>query len=45
MLRTGGRLAVVDIKRATNGLSRAILAALAHAGLQEGVQDLPLLLR
>jgi ubiquinone/menaquinone biosynthesis C-methylase UbiE len=45
VLKPGGRLLIVDIKRPTGILSHLTPMLLAHAGLRDGIQDLPELLR
>jgi ubiquinone/menaquinone biosynthesis C-methylase UbiE len=44
VLKPGGRLLIVDFKRPTGWLSRAITTLMLHSGLQHGVQDLPAML-
>jgi ubiquinone/menaquinone biosynthesis C-methylase UbiE len=41
VLKPGGRLLIVDLKRPTGLLSRLALPILIHGGLDQGVQDLP----
>jgi ubiquinone/menaquinone biosynthesis C-methylase UbiE len=45
VLKPGGRVLIVDIKRPTGQLGRAMLTLMLHGGLEQGVQDLPHLLR
>jgi ubiquinone/menaquinone biosynthesis C-methylase UbiE len=44
VLKPGGRLLIVDLKRPTDHLGRALLTVAFHGGLNSGVQDLPPLL-
>src|SRR5262249_6013031 len=41
VLKPGGRIVIVDIKRATGRLGRAMLMLMLHGGLEHGIQDLP----
>ena len=41
VLKPGGRVLIVDIKRPTGRLGRAMLTLMLHGGLERGVQDLP----
>jgi hypothetical protein len=41
VLKPGGRLLIVDMKRATGLLSRLALPIVLHGGMTHGVQDLP----
>jgi ubiquinone/menaquinone biosynthesis C-methylase UbiE len=45
VLKPGGRLLIVDVKRATGYLDRIANGIMLHSGLTIGVQDLPPLLR
>jgi ubiquinone/menaquinone biosynthesis C-methylase UbiE len=45
VLKPGGRLLIVDIKRPTGRLGKALLTLMLHSGLEHGVQDLPPKLR
>jgi ubiquinone/menaquinone biosynthesis C-methylase UbiE len=45
VLKPGGRLLIVDIKRPTSRLERAMNHVLFHGGMMIGVQDLPSTLR
>jgi ubiquinone/menaquinone biosynthesis C-methylase UbiE len=45
VLKPGGRLLIVDIKRPTGRLGRALLTLSFHGGLEHGVQDLSPILR
>jgi ubiquinone/menaquinone biosynthesis C-methylase UbiE len=45
VLKPGGRLLIVDIKRPTSHLGRVLLHMSMHGALRVGVQDLPELLR
>lgn len=45
VLKPGGRLVIIDMKRPTTIVGRAIIILSLHAALREGVQDLPPLLR
>ncbi len=40
VLKPGGRLLIVDFKRPTTRMARALLTLLFHGALREGVQDL-----
>ena len=40
VLKPGGRLLIVDIKRPTGRLGRALLTLAMHGGLEQGIQDL-----
>jgi ubiquinone/menaquinone biosynthesis C-methylase UbiE len=44
VLKPGGRLLIVDIKRPTTRIGRALITLSFHGGLRAGVQDLPKLL-
>lgn len=44
VLRPGGRLLVVDLKRPTGHLGRMALSLVGHRQVRSGVQDLPVLL-
>jgi demethylmenaquinone methyltransferase/2-methoxy-6-polyprenyl-1,4-benzoquinol methylase/phosphoethanolamine N-methyltransferase len=45
VLKPGGRVLIVDIKRPAGRLGWAMLTLALHGGLEQGVQDLPPLLR
>ena len=45
VLRPGGRLLIVDIKRPTSRLGQAMTTLMLHGGLEHGIQDLPAMLR
>jgi ubiquinone/menaquinone biosynthesis C-methylase UbiE len=45
VLKPGGRLVIVDLKRPTDRLGRAVNKLLLHGGLQTGVQDLAAMLQ
>jgi ubiquinone/menaquinone biosynthesis C-methylase UbiE len=45
VLKPGGRLLIVDFKRPTGRLGRALMTLMFHGGLGSGVQDLAPLLR
>lgn len=45
VLKPGGRLFILDIKRPTNGVERFLMALGRHGNVHKGVQDLPELLR
>jgi ubiquinone/menaquinone biosynthesis C-methylase UbiE len=45
VLKPGGRLLIVDIKRPTSRLGRAMTTLMLHGGLEHGIQDLPPMLR
>jgi ubiquinone/menaquinone biosynthesis C-methylase UbiE len=45
VLKPGGRVLIVDIKRPTGRLGRAMLTLMLHGGLERGIQDLPPMLR
>ena len=45
VLKPGGRLLIVDVKRPTGRLGRAMATLMLHGGLEQGVQDLPPMLR
>lgn len=45
VLKPGGRLVIIDIKRPTTIAGRLLTAVALHAGLSEGTQDLPPLLQ
>lgn len=44
VLKPGGRVVIVDLKRPTDRRSRALTALLMHGGMTSGVQDAPQLL-
>jgi demethylmenaquinone methyltransferase/2-methoxy-6-polyprenyl-1,4-benzoquinol methylase/phosphoethanolamine N-methyltransferase len=44
VLKPGGRLLIVDLKRPTSHASRALMALLLHRGMHSGVQDLAAIL-
>jgi ubiquinone/menaquinone biosynthesis C-methylase UbiE len=45
VLKPGGRLLIVDMKRPTNKIGRGMLTLAFHGGLASGVEDLPALLQ
>jgi ubiquinone/menaquinone biosynthesis C-methylase UbiE len=45
VLKPGGRLLVVDVKRPTSFYSLVVLASLLHTKIEAGVQDLPVLMQ
>lgn len=45
VLKPGGRVVVVDLKRAASGLEHFLSHLTAHGGMTRGVQDLPALLQ
>jgi ubiquinone/menaquinone biosynthesis C-methylase UbiE len=45
VLKPGGRLLIVDVKRPTSRLGQAMSSVMLHGGLEHGVQDLPPMLR
>jgi ubiquinone/menaquinone biosynthesis C-methylase UbiE len=45
VLKPGGQIFVVDIKRPTTPLSRAVTALLGHGNIHTGTQDLPTLMK
>jgi ubiquinone/menaquinone biosynthesis C-methylase UbiE len=44
VLKPGGRLLIVDVKRPSGRLSRALNGLMLHGRLETGIQDLPVLL-
>ena len=45
VLKPGGTVLIVDVKRPTGRLGRAMMTLMLHGGLQQGIQDLPEMLR
>lgn len=45
VLKPGGRLAIVDLKRPEGRWGRALMASMLHGHMGSGVQDLPAMLR